>query len=246
MLGLWKRGMFVACLALWGMLALSRAAWPAEELQGGVTGDEALKKLLDGNRRFSGEQYARRVVGMARRAELSKGQHPFAIVLSCSDSRVPPELVFDQGLGDLFTIRVAGNVVDSIALGSIEYAAEHLHVPLLFVLGHEKCGAVAATVQGGEVPGNIAAIVSKIAPAVEKAKGSGKTGDALLAAAVDENVNAVLADVVRRSSILANLIHEGKLTIAGGRYNLASGRVDLMGAGGKKKPRVPAHPVETH
>jgi carbonic anhydrase len=216
-------------------VALSSPVRAAEEAGGGITGDEALKKLMDGNRRFSGDQYAKRVVGAARRAELAKGQHPFAIILSCSDSRVPPEIVFDQGLGDLFVIRVAGNIADSIALGSIEYAAEHLHVPLLFVMGHEKCGAVGATVAGGEVPGNIASIVAKIAPAVEKARGSGKAGDALLATAVDENVSAVLADVVRRSSILAHLIHEGKLTIAGGRYNLASGRVDIMGSGGKKK-----------
>lgn len=222
-------------MAVGGMLVLPRAAWTAEEHEEGLTGEEALKKLLDGNRRFSSEQYAKKGVGAARRLLLAKGQHPFAIILSCSDSRVPPELVFDQGLGELFVVRVAGNIADSIALGSVEYAAEHLHVPLLFVLGHEKCGAVAATVQGGEVPGNIAAIVSKIAPAVDKAKGSGKSGDALLAQAVDENVNAVLAEVVRRSAILANLIHEGKLTLAGGRYNLSSGRVDLMGAGGKKK-----------
>ncbi|OGG56864.1 MAG: hypothetical protein A3F84_10755 [Candidatus Handelsmanbacteria bacterium RIFCSPLOWO2_12_FULL_64_10] len=225
----WTRRTLIAGFTL-AMVALGSPVGAEEEAGGGVTGDEALKRLMDGNRRFSGDQYARRVIGAARRAELAKGQHPFAIVLSCSDSRVPPEIVFDQGLGDLFVIRVAGNVADSVALGSIEYAAEHLHVPLLFVLGHEKCGAVTAAAQGGEVPGHIASIVHKIAPAVEKVRASGRAGDALVAAAVDENVSAALADVVRRSAILAHLIHEGKLTIAGGRYNLASGRVDVMGA----------------
>ncbi len=231
----WTRWTLIASFIL-ATVALGSPVGAAEEHEGGgVTGDEALKRLMDGNRRFSGDQYAKKAIGAPRRAELAKGQHPFAIVLSCSDSRVPPEIVFDQGLGDLFVVRVAGNVADSIALGSIEYAAEHLHVPLLFVLGHEKCGAVAATVAGGEVPGHIASIVYKIAPAVEKVRASGKAGDALLTAAVDENVSAALADVVRRSAILAHLIHEGKLTIAGGRYNLASGRVDVMGATAKKR-----------
>lgn len=234
----WKRWTFLVGFVLTVAIVLSGPVRAAEEAGGEITGGEALKKLMDGNRRFSGDQYAKRVIGAARRAELAKGQHPFAIILSCSDSRVPPEFVFDQGLGDLFVVRVAGNVADSIALGSIEYAAEHLHVPLLFVLGHEKCGAVTATVGGGEVPGNIASIVYKIAPAVEKVRPSGKTGDALVAAAIDENVSAVLADLVKRSSILAHLIHEEKLTIAGGRYNLASGRVEMMGAGGKKKRSV--------
>lgn len=231
----WKQWALIVSFTLSVMIALNGPALGAEEVISGMTGDEALKKLMDGNQRFSSGRYARRAVGAARRADLAKGQHPFAIILSCSDSRVPPEIVFDQGLGDLFVVRVAGNVADSIALGSIEYAAEHLHVPLLFVMGHEKCGAVAATVQGGEVPGNIASIVSKIAPAVEKARASGKTGDALMGAAVDENVSTVLSDVVKRSAILAHLIHEGKLTIAGGKYNLASGRVDLMGASKKKR-----------
>jgi carbonic anhydrase len=231
---------YLAGLAL-GLAALTGSpVRAAEEPSAGPTGDEALKKLIDGNRRFSSEQYARRSVGAARRAELVKGQHPFAIVLSCSDSRVPPEIVFDQGLGDLFIVRVAGNTADSVALGSIEYAAEHLRAPLLFVLGHEKCGAVAATASGGEVPGNIASIVARIAPAVEKARSSGKTGDALVSAAVDENVNLVLTEVIRRSAILANLVHEGKLILAGGKYVLGSGRVDLMGAGGKKKRARPS------
>jgi carbonic anhydrase len=235
---------YLASLVLGLVLIAGGPARAAEEAASGPSGDEALKKLLDGNRRFYSEQYAKRSVGPARRMELLKGQHPFAIVLCCSDSRVAPEILFDQGLGDLFIVRVAGNTADSVALGSIEYAAEHLHAPLLFVLGHEKCGAVAATAQGGEAPGNIASIVSRIAPAVEKARAAGKTGDALVSAAVDENVSLVLAEVVRRSAILANLVHEGKLVLAGGKYALGTGRVELMGAGGKK--RRSRSPAEGH
>ena len=97
-----------------------------------------------------------------RRTETAAGQHPFAIVLSCSDSRVPPEMVFDQGFGDLFVVRTAGNITDDVAMGSLEYGAEHLHVPLIVVLGHEHCGAVEATLQGGEAPGHIGKIVPSI------------------------------------------------------------------------------------
>ena len=107
--------------------------------------------------------------GVERRKELVEGQHPFAIILCCSDSRVPPEVIFDQGLGDLFIVRTAGNVFDNIALGSIEYAVEHLEVPLLVVLGHGQCGAVTATVEGGHAPGHISNVVEAIQPAVVKA-----------------------------------------------------------------------------
>ena len=116
----------------------------------------------------------RKILATSKRKELTKGQKPFAIVITCSDSRVPPELLFDQGLGDIFVVRVAGNVVDPIALGSIEYGAEHLNSPLLFILGHTKCGAVGATLEAkGKPEGNIGAIVKKIQPAVATAKKKG-------------------------------------------------------------------------
>jgi len=132
----------------------------------GITADEALKMLLDGNVRFVQGKQESKKLGDDRRKELAKGQNPIAIILSCSDSRVPPEHIFNQGLGDIFVVRVAGNVADPIELGSIEYGAEHLNVPLVVVLGHKFCGAVKATVAGGKPEGNIEAIVKKINPAV--------------------------------------------------------------------------------
>src|SRR5439155_1280302 len=109
-----------------------------------VTGAQALERLKAGNTRFAADKSNPKNIGKDRRAVLAKGQHPFAVVLTCADSRVAPELVFDQGLGDLFVLRVAGNIADPFVLGSIEYAVEHLHTPLIVVLGHESCGAVAA------------------------------------------------------------------------------------------------------
>ena len=130
-----------------------------------VSADEALKRLRDGNERYTAEKpTAAQRSTKASRAALAKSQSPYAIILTCSDSRVPPELLFDSGLGELFVIRVAGNIPDPVVLGSIEYAAEHLGTPLVMVLGHERCGAVTATVDAkGKAHGNIGAIVKAIA-----------------------------------------------------------------------------------
>jgi len=189
---------------------------------------ETLSKLMNGNQHFVSGQPAQKDIGTIRRTELVKGQTPSAVVLSCSDSRVPPELIFNQGLGDIFVVRVAGNVADPVALGSIEYAVEHLHVPLIIVMGHDRCDAVAATLKGGKPEGNIRAIVRKIAPAVKKAKISGKKGDALLDAAVIENVWTVTADLARESKIVKHLMNEGKLRIVAAKYSLETGKVELL------------------
>ena len=141
-----------------------------------TSANEALQKLIDGNKRFVTGQFALKDLGDARREELVKGQKPFAVILTCSDSRVPPEHIFDQGLGDIFVVRNAGNVVDPVTLGSIEYAVEHLLAPLVVVLGHDYCGAVKAAVDGGEAPGSIGAIIAKLLPSVEKAKATGQQG----------------------------------------------------------------------
>ena len=198
-----------------------QAAQPA------TSADETLKKLLSSNQNCVSGKLTQRDLP-ARRGELVKGQHPSAVVLSCSDSRVPPELIFDQGLGDLFVVRVAGNVADSVALGSIEYAVEHLNVPLIIVMGHDKCGAVSATVQGGEPEGNIRSIVERISPAVNKVKASGKTGDDLLDAAIIENVRSVTAGLTRDSAIIKHLADEKKVKIVPAKYSLATGKVDLL------------------
>ncbi len=193
-----------------------------------IKADEALKKLLDSNQRFAAGLPAQKDVSAARRTALIKGQSPAAVLLSCSDSRVPPELVLDQGLGDIFVVRVAGNVADPVTLGSIEYAAEHLNVPLIIVMGHDKCGAVAATIQGGKPEGNIRSIVAKIAPAVRKARASGKKGDDLLDAAIIENVKNVIASLTRESKIIKRLVDEKKVKIVAAKYSLSTGKVELL------------------
>jgi carbonic anhydrase len=167
----------------------------------------------------------------AARSKLAAAQKPYAIVLTCSDSRVPPEMVFDEGLGELFVIRVAGAVADPIVLGSIEYAAEHLGSPLVVVLGHERCGAVSAAVDAhGKVPGNLASVVKAIAPAVQRAKSTtqDKSNDALVEATVVENAKLVAAGLTKRSPILRRLVDEGKLQIAPARYDLDDGTVTML------------------
>jgi carbonic anhydrase len=187
-----------------------------------VSADVAVKMLMDGNRRFVTEQYAPHALGQARRTELAKGQHPFAVVISCSDSRVPPELIFDQGLGELFVIRVAGNVLDAIELGSVEYAVEHLGAKLIIVLGHENCGAVRATVDGGEAPPNVQAIIDKIKPAVASAKANHPEN--IVAAAEDANISNMV-DYLKKDPLLA----QGKdLKILGAKYYLDAGKVEWV------------------
>ena len=189
------------------------------------TAEEAQKLLVEGNQRYTSGHLLKQDLGAAKREHLvTKGQKPFAVVVTCSDSRVPAELIFDQGLGDIFVVRVAGNVMDQVAMGSVEYGVEHLHTPLLVVMGHEKCGAVQATVDGGEAPGSIGAIVAKIKPSVEKAKAAGVTGDALYEAVTDENIKATIAEI-EKSPIVEELIHEGHLKIVGAKYHQSTGEV---------------------
>ena len=192
-------------------------------------GNEALQKLMDGNKRFVSGTLSQKDLGDAKRKELAKGQKPFATVLTCSDSRVPPELLFDQGLGDVFVVRVAGNVVDPIALGSIEYAAEHLGSPLLLILGHSKCGAVKATLEAkGKPEGNIGAIIKKIIPAADAAKKKGGTQDEILETAITQNIKNVYADIMKNSKIVPHLVEEGKLMIAAGEYDITTGKVEMI------------------
>lgn len=192
---------------------------------GEISGNEAVQLLAEGNKRFTTGNVAVKDIGKARRENLStKGQKPFAVVVCCSDSRVPPELLFDQALGDIFVVRTAGNVVDEIAVGSVEYAVEHLGTPLVVVLGHEKCGAVKATVDGGEAPGSISAIVSKIAPSVQKAQDAGAKGNDLHEAACIENIKTTIADL-EKSPIIKHFLKDGLLKVVGAKYHLVSGEV---------------------
>lgn len=190
-----------------------------------VNPDAAWADLVAGNQRFrKGKPQAHRMTP-ARFAELAKGQHPKAIVLTCSDSRVPPELLFDQGVGEVFVIRLAGNVPAKAAIGSIEYAAEHLGSQLLVVLGHSKCGAVAAAATAATIDAqsNLGCILADIEPAVAAARKSGAKDE--VDAAVHENAKLVAATVVERSEVLQHLIHENKLKVVTAVYDLASGAV---------------------
>jgi len=157
--------------------------------------------------------------------DLAKGQHPFAIVLACADSRLSPEIIFDQGLGDLFVIRNAGNLLDDHVIGSIEYAVEHLHVPLIVVLGHTKCGAVTAAVAGGEAPGHLKSIVESLQAAVAMAKQ--KPGDPV-DNAVRINARLEANTLTQTEPIVAELVKTGKVTVVAARYDIATGAVEFL------------------
>lgn len=189
--------------------------------------EAALEKLLTGNERFMKGLTVEKHY-MADRPTLANGQHPYAIILTCADSRLSPEAIFDESLGQLFVVRVAGNVSDPIILGSIEYAAEHLHASLLVVMGHESCGAVKAAVANSPVPPNIAKIVQRLRPAVEKARVYGRDENEVVDAAIKENVRYQVKMMTFESDVLAELVHEHKLNIVGGVYNLHTGRVEFM------------------
>lgn len=189
-----------------------------------MNADHALKKLFLGNLRFINEQYANIDIGAIRRLELAKDQHPFAAIVGCSDSRVPPEIVFDQGLGDLFVVRTAGNIVNSIALGSIEYAVEYLGVRLIVVMGHQDCGAVKAAVDGKPVPGKIAVISKSIQPAVQTAMM--QQGN-LLTNTIINNVYLTI-DKLLTTPLLRQAIQWRGLKIAGAVYHLRDGRVVFL------------------
>jgi carbonic anhydrase len=190
-----------------------------------VQAGEMLERLLRGNHRFvTGKQEHPNQAASYRR-DLAAGQHPVAAILGCADSRVPPEIIFDQGLGDLFTVRVAGNVVDDATLGSLEYAVEHLGVPLIIVLGHSGCGAVQAALAGGQVRGQIHRLVTAIKPAVLSAAGA--PGEPL-DQAVRTNVDMVVRQLRAACPVLAPLVAQGKLVIVGAYYDIVTGSVELL------------------
>ncbi len=215
-------------------VAQTTSAVPAQHAshaasQDGPSAAEVWNSLVAGNQRFvAGKPQARDLASL--RHKLASGQSPKAIILSCSDSRVGPELVFDQSLGDIFVVRTAGNVADKVALGSIEYAVEHLHSPLLVVLGHQKCGAVNAACSGEKMPSeNLDAIVEKINPAVTRAKSYAKADD-LVESAIKENVHRSALDLSANSEIIASAVKSGKLTVIEAEYELDSGQVVRLNA----------------
>ncbi|MEH2001926.1 MAG: carbonic anhydrase [Nostoc sp.] len=215
------------------MLSASDLLWQVEQAKAAeipskspesLNPDAALQKLMEGNHRFVNHQPQYPDQTALRLQEVAQAQHPFATILSCADSRVPAEIVFDQGIGDIFDVRIAGNIATHEAIGSIEYAVVLLGSPLLMVMGHERCGAVTAAVQNESLLGDISTFVKAIKPAVEKVKN--QPGDAV--------ENAVVANVqyqierLKRSPLLTEQVRSGKLKIVGGRYDLDTGRVTII------------------
>ncbi len=191
--------------------------------------EEVWTNLMAGNSRFvSGRPKTRDLIPL--RQKLASGQSPDVIILSCSDSRVPPELIFDQSLGDIFVVRTAGNVADPVALGSIEYAVDHIHSPLLVVLGHQKCGAVSAACSGEKMPStNLDAIMRKIDPAVSRAKAH--KADDLIESAIKENIHESAEDVLANSEIVRNAVKAHELTVMEAEYEFDTGKVVRLNPG---------------
>jgi carbonic anhydrase len=195
-----------------------------------LSADAVLQRLMAGNQRFTTGQSISPDHGLERIRSLAQSQSPVAVILGCADSRVPPELIFDQGLGALFTIRVAGNITDDASLGSIEYAVESLNVKLVMVLGHERCGAVTAALNalknGVHLPGHLEALTKVIEPAIYEAKQQ-PSGD-LLDQSVRANIKAVVQVLSASQPILAKRFEQKTLKIVGGYYHLDSGTVEVM------------------
>src|SRR5215208_1027481 len=200
-----------------------------------ISAREALERLREGNRRFASGTPNDALATTSRRRELAAGQAPFAIILGCSDSRVPAEIVFDQGLGDLFVIRVAGNIVAPSQIGSVEYAAERFGTRLVVVLGHSQCGAILATLDQLQRPvenqsRNLRAIVDRVRPSVAAFLDTDLRHDvdALVSHAVRANIRASVDHLRHGSDVLEQLIEREGLLVIGAEYSLESGRVDFF------------------
>jgi len=215
-----------ALVSLVGINQFAQAADPAHPDQPSVAPAEAISKLKEGNGRYTSGNLQHPGQTTERRTELANVQHPFAVIVSCSDSRVPPEIVFDQGLGDLFIVRVAGNVINDEGLGSIEYAVDHLGSHLILVLGHQRCGAVQAAKETiaakGKAPGHIESLVTAIKPAVEA------TAQKDLDATIKANVNHVVDELRSSTPILKTKVDSGQVQVIGGYYSLDTGAVTFI------------------
>jgi carbonic anhydrase len=191
---------------------------------------EVLDRLKVGNARYVAGEMTFPNLGDERRCETStKGQKPLVTILSCADSRVPPEFIFDAGIGELFVIRVAGNVADTDEIGTAEYGAGHLHTPLIVVMGHSKCGAVTAVVNNVEVHGSLPKLVDNIIPAANEARKQGYTGDRLIRAAITANVRQSQKDLLTKSPEIRELVESGKVMLVGAVYDLHSGTIQWIG-----------------
>ena len=214
-----------------GLLSVPRALaeQPANQPPNAISPDEALQRLMDGNARYAANAPRERDFSAGRAARVT-AQYPIAAILSCSDSRVAPELAFDQGPGDVFIVRIAGNFVDDDGLASLEYAVKFLGVPLIMVLGHQNCGAVDAAIavvtSRKELPGHLPDLIEAIKPAVIAAHG--RHSSDLLAAAIEENVRLNVKRLNVDKPILSEAVAAKKIKVVGGIYDLATGKVGLL------------------
>ena len=206
-------------------IATTRAVIAADH-EPTMSPEQSLKLLLEGNQRFVAGKLDHPNQTPARRAEVAKGQHPFASVLACADSRTPPEIIFDRGLGDIFSVRVAGNVADQVVIESLDYSVKHLGVRLVMVLGHRRCGAVIAAVDGheGTADQDVGPMLSELRPAVAASKG--EAGDPI-ENAVRENVKLVVKNLAT-SEELSAMVKSGDLKIVGGIYDLDTGTIEML------------------
>lgn len=204
---------------------VSKLVFPDQAVaQNDMSPAQALQKLMEGNQRFVNGKVENPHRDRARLAEVAKTQKPFAAILSCADSRVPSEMIFDQGFGDLFICRVAGNIATREEIGSLEFGTLVLGAKVIMVMGHKRCGAVDATIKGAQVPGQIASLLDAIKPAIKSS--AGQPGDQL--------ENATKANVLfqmerlKASAVISQLSQEGKLKVAGGYYDLDTGAVTML------------------
>lgn len=222
----------MGAISLLGMSAAARAAppQPPPKPANALSPDQAIKRLQEGNKRYTLGQTQDRSFASTR-AALAGGQNPYACILSCADSRVSPELCFDEERGDLFITRVAGNYVTNDILASLEYGVVVLHAPLIAVMGHTGCGAISATVNAvnkqAEFPGHIQTIVTALMPAVRAAAAGPHTGT-LIQASTIENIKQNVQRLQEATPILSNAVQTGKIKIIGGLYDLNTGRVEII------------------
>ena len=236
----------ISLLLLMLILAAALAAPAlATTAASGISAGEALRLLKEGNSRYVDGKLQHPRQDRARRAlTTAQGQHPLAAILTCSDSRVPAEIIFDQGIGDIFVVRVAGNVAATDEIGSIEYAVDVRATPLVVVLGHTHCGAIDAVLDDAKLPPNIANLLEPIKPAVDKAREANPEAakDVLLKAAITANVWQAMEDMLRLSPIIREKVRDGQVQVVGALYDLDSGQVQWLGphpdqeklVGGKK------------
>lgn len=232
--------LFAFCAAL-TTSALLISNGPTTHEASATEGNSPLDRLAAGNQRYVEGKPSHFHESAERRGEVVKGQHPFAVIVGCADSRVPPEIVFDQGLGDLFVVRSAGEVLGDASIGSIEYAVEHLGCELVVVLGHERCGAVDAVLKGGDLPAHLSAFTPAILPVVDGAK---KKGGDVLDNAVRANASRIARQLSECEPILSEYVHLKKLQVVSARYDLDTGVVEFLDA--KKSSPAPREEPSVH